>query len=233
MTTGHTIQKILYRCPHCHQAFRIAETLIGRNVDCPRCGRPFRAEAPSALPIDESSLSPDDAGDLPEISAGMSEQEEVLLVRHPAMLRPHPLRFLVLLLLVGLGVAALVISLLWERGLVINNQPWLSANALQWTGLVLTLLGALWIGIWWVKTRTHELKVTSKRTIQRAGLIPRFTTEVQHDDVRNIQVDQNFYQRMVGVGDLAISSAGQSNLEIHIEGIPSPDHVARMIRELQ
>lgn len=233
MTTSHQIQKILYRCPHCSQAFRITETLIGRKVDCPHCGRPFRAEAPSALPIDEGSLSPEDAQDVPEISAGSSEDEEVVLVRHPSMLRAHPWRFLLLFLLVGLGVAALAISLFWERGLVINNQQWASPAVLQWAGLALTLLGAIWIGIWWLKTRMHELKVTSKRTIQRTGLISRFTTEVQHDDVRNIQVDQNFYQRLVGVGDLAVSSAGQSNLEIRINGIPGPDHVAKVIREMQ
>jgi len=233
MSTGHQIQKILYRCPHCSQLSRISETLLGRTVDCPQCGRPFRAEAPSAQPIDESTLSGEDAQSVPEIAAGSSDEEEVLLVRHPAMLRPHPFRFLLLLLFVGLGAAALVSSLFWEQGLVLNNQEWLSPMALQWVGLALMLVGSLWLGVWWLQTRTQELKVTSKRTIQRSGLISRFTSEVQHDDVRNIQVDQNFYQRLVGVGDLAISSAGQSNLEIKITGISRPDQVAKVIREMQ
>lgn len=233
MSTSHQTQKILYRCPHCSQLARISESLIGRTIDCPQCQRPFRAEAPSAMPIDESTLTAEDAQSVPEIAVGSSDEEEVLLVRHPAMLRAHPFRFLLLLLLVGLGTAALVSSLFWEQGLVFNGREWLSPTVLQWAGLVLMLVGALWLGSWWLRTRMDELKVTSKRTIQRSGLVSRFTTEVQHDDVRNIQVDQGFYQRLVGVGDLAISSAGQSNLEIRIAGISQPDQVAKVIRDMQ
>jgi len=233
MSTSHQAQKILYRCPHCSQLARISETLVGRTVDCPQCGRPFRAEAPSAMPIDESTLAAEDALAVPEIAAGSSDDEEVLLVRHPAMLRPHPFRFLLLLLLLGLGTAALASSLFWEQGLVFNGRQWLMPTVLQWAGLVLMLVGALWLFGWWLQTRTDELKVTSKRTIQRSGLVSRFTTEVQHDDVRNIQVDQGFYQRLVGVGNLAVSSAGQSNLEIRILGISRPDQVAKVIRDMQ
>jgi len=56
---------------------------------------------------------------------------------------------------------------------------------------------------------------------------------VRHDDVRNIQVNQNIYQRAVGTGDIAISSAGQDNLEIDVDSIPQPEELATTVRDLQ
>ena len=58
-------------------------------------------------------------------------------------------------------------------------------------------------------------------------------TEVRHEDVRNLQVQQGVLQRMMDVGGLAISSSAQEGVEIAVRDIRDPDGLAAMIRGLQ
>jgi uncharacterized membrane protein YdbT with pleckstrin-like domain len=64
-------------------------------------------------------------------------------------------------------------------------------------------------------------------------ILSKSTNEVRHKDVRNIQVEQTILQRLFGVGTIAISSAGQSGMEIEVSGIPGPQKMADMIRKYQ
>jgi uncharacterized membrane protein YdbT with pleckstrin-like domain len=54
-------------------------------------------------------------------------------------------------------------------------------------------------------------------------------TEVWHQDIRNVQLNQSFFQRIFDVGSIGISSAGQSGLEISVTGMPNPDQVKALI----
>ena len=94
-------------------------------------------------------------------------------------------------------------------------------------------LGLIILFVIWLQCHSTQLIVTTRRSTLRKGLFAKQTTEVLHRDVRNLQVDQSFLQRMVGIGRLSISSAGQSDLEISIEGIHDPDGIARTIRQYQ
>ncbi len=78
-----------------------------------------------------------------------------------------------------------------------------------------------------------ELTLTDERTILRKGLLSKRTNEVRHEDVRNIQVTQSFVQRMLGVGRIAISSAGQDTIEIDMDGVRDPQAIANLIRVRQ
>jgi uncharacterized membrane protein YdbT with pleckstrin-like domain len=57
----------------------------------------------------------------------------------------------------------------------------------------------------------------------REGLISKRTNEIRHSDVRNIQVTQGFFDRIFGVGTIAISSAAQSEVEISFSGLAHPE----------
>ena len=102
---------------------------------------------------------------------------------------------------------------------------------------VLCLIAAAWGGAflaaWWIRLQFRVLRITEKRTLFRKGIFSKATNEVQHDDVRNIQMDQTFFQRLVGVGDLAISSSGQDDMEIDVRGISRPEEVVQLIRRYQ
>lgn len=210
-----------YRCPHCGETIRIADEVMGQVVDCPVCESPFKVEVPSAQPVDASALAD---SELPEIDHPERSEGELTSV-HPAMFRTNPIAFIGYWTILIVGLAAIVLAM-W-------NYEFISQTLQIVAGSVLALVGAILLGRWWLETMYTELTVTSKRTVLRKGIIAKQTTEVQHDDVRNIQVDQNVYERLAGVGDLAISSSGQDELEIHVHGIPRPNEVAEIIRDMQ
>ena len=99
--------------------------------------------------------------------------------------------------------------------------------------LCLVGIGIIILFSWWLECRATLLIVTGQRTILRRGILSKRTNEVRHEDVRNIQVGQSFFQRMYGVGSIAISSAGQGEVEIEISGIGDPQQVADLIRAHQ
>ena len=164
-----------------------------------------------------------------------SEREEnVLRELHPAMFRRHPIRYIFYAAIVIVGTLGIVNTTLFNGDLIAAGG-WLTfTHWFQWViSVAITLAGLVLFLKWWLEVRYTTLIVTSKRTIMRKGIISRETSEVQHDDVRNIQVDQNMYERLAGVGDLAISSSGQDDLEIMCRGIVHPEEVAEVIRDLQ
>ena len=57
-------------------------------------------------------------------------------------------------------------------------------------------LGAIILLYWYIKCLCATLTVTNMKTILRKGLLSKYTTEVWHHDVRNVQIQQSFFQRM-------------------------------------
>lgn len=100
--------------------------------------------------------------------------------------------------------------------------------------LCLLLVAAFGLGLliflfWWLKCMGSTLIVTDKKTTLRTGILSKNITEVYHEDVRSIQVNQSLFQRIFGVGSIGISSAGQSGIEIAAQGIPDPNKVREII----
>lgn len=92
-------------------------------------------------------------------------------------------------------------------------------------------LGLIILLVWWIRCLDVTLEVTEKRTILRKGILSRYVTEVMHSNVRNVQIGQSVLQRLFGVGYIGISSAGQSGIEIEVNGIADPGEVKRIIDE--
>lgn len=236
-----TSQAILYRCPHCQHAIEIDHALIGDTIRCPNeeCGRPFDIEPPDASVITDSQLGNEPVIDMrtdpdnPESDGIGNAAEKILETVHPSMFRARPLKFIGLFAALAFGVIGLGTWLISEAGLVLGGTTWLTPTPLLWVSLLLTILGGGWLFMWWLQTIYVTLQVTTVRTLVKRGIIARETSEVRHTDVRNIQVDQNIFERIVGVGDIAISSSGQDDLEIDVDGIPNPNRVADRVREMQ
>lgn len=212
------VEQITYQCPACQSKIDIATPLVGKIVECPKCSIPFRAEEPLAKPI----LQSDAAGAKSQYSIDKPSDDETLLKEiHPAMLRRHPIQFVVLvvvgLVAIGFGVSA------------ITRQDW--TIALTCLCAIIAIAG-YW-GYWWLEVVATTLRITNKRTTLRHGIISKQTSEVQHDDVRNLQVNQNAFERILGIGDLAISSSGQDDLEVYVKGIPDPKDAADLVRRMQ
>ncbi|QDU45733.1 Bacterial membrane flanked domain protein [Symmachiella dynata] len=90
-------------------------------------------------------------------------------------------------------------------------------------------IGLVMLLIWYFQSIGTTLIITEERTTLRRGVFSKYTNEVTHDNVRNVQIAQTFLQRIMGVGNVGISSAGQSGVEIFVRGIPDPERVREII----
>jgi uncharacterized membrane protein YdbT with pleckstrin-like domain len=97
--------------------------------------------------------------------------------------------------------------------------------------LCLVVVGIVILLVWWIRSRGTVLTVTNERTILRTGILSKSLNEVWHRDVRNVVLEQKPMQRLFDVGRIAVSSAGQDDVEISVDGIPFPGEVKRIIDE--
>ena len=209
---------ITYRCPNCQATIDISTPMIGDTVECPSCSVPFEAVVPEGEPL----LNGETVGEEAEYSIRKpTDDESVIAEVHPAMFRKHPIQFVLLTLLA-------LISMFYGAAYLYDG-----AVTMGTTCFVVVLVVAGYFGYWWLEIIATKLTVTNKRTTLRHGIIAKKTSEVQHDDIRNLQVDQNALERILGIGDIAISSSGQDDLEVVAQAIPSPNDVADLIRRMQ
>lgn len=115
-----------------------------------------------------------------------------------------------------------------------SENPSMFRNHPIWFVVSILLIAAFGVGLlilipWFIESKSKLLTITNKRAILRKGILSKSTTEVWHDNVRNVQLSQSFLQRILGVGKLGISSAGQSGMEIEINGIPDPEQAKSII----
>jgi membrane protein YdbS with pleckstrin-like domain len=218
---------LVYQCPFCQGRVEVAQELAGKTVNCPNpsCGQAFQAAVPVAQPAMDSEGMPQAPRD-PEAMMRAATDEHELKILHPTMVRAHPLQFVFCLLLIVCGLSVTAVPSVIEHAFAV-------AQLSRVVGVGLALLGVAYLLLWWVGTLATTFTITNKRTILRRGIIARSTTEVRHDDVRNLQVHQGILQRILDVGAVAISSAGQDELEIYVRDIADPDGIAELIRKLQ
>jgi len=208
-----TAAMLTKKCDNCDRPIQAPDDAAGKKVKCPHCGDinlfPGGGEARAAAGL---------AGPSGAKAATGNETEKSVLKVRPAMFRARPTTFL------GLAVG-LVASV--AGGIYLLTS--MNSEVFGWAclGLAGVILGVF--GVWRIKNLGSSLEVTNKRTIERVGLFSRFTSEILHDDVRNVQITQSFLQRVLGVGQIGISSAAQDGLEISVKDIRNPDRIRETI----
>lgn len=178
-------------------------------IKCSECGREISDKA-AACPGCGAPILASGAPATP-IERG---PEETLLLVHRAIFRENPI---VLLVLIGIPLAV--------AGFALAQR---SEKAVLISGIGLSLVLGLFF-VMWLVSRAESLTVTNRRLIYRKGLLSKSTSEVLHHHIRNIQITQSFFERMMGVGKLGVSSAGQADFEIVFKGIRDPQRVKETI----
>jgi uncharacterized membrane protein YdbT with pleckstrin-like domain len=147
--------------------------------------------------------------------SGFSKSERVILSLQETMVRNNPVMFVFLLCLVFVPPAAAVVD------------P--AVHEFQVPIAVCSVMSSLCLLSWWLRCLGTKLVVTDRRTILRRGIFGKSTNEVMHIHVRNIRIRQSLFQRLTRVGEIGISSSGQADIEIFVEGIPNPYDVKSII----
>ncbi|XAL98575.1 PH domain-containing protein [Phycisphaeraceae bacterium D3-23] len=220
----------MFRCPHCDAENSVPLAGVGHAASCASCTLPFMASAPSAalLKRDGEQWVPA-AASLAEGNAPAgrrNDDEQSLLSVHPAIFREHPIQTLGLTLLIVGGLTMAI-----HFGTAESHSA--ADTALAVLGLVLAFPSLCILAIRFIGSRFESLTVTTQRSVWARGVINRQTSEVQHDDIRNIQVSQTIIERFVGAGTVAISSAGQGDMEIVVKGVPHPAVIVETVRTYQ
>ena len=92
-------------------------------------------------------------------------------------------------------------------------------------------IGALILLVWWIRCLGISLVVTDKRVTLRRGLLSKATNDVLIADIRNVKIEQSMWQRIFGVGKVAVSTSGQADMEIEVQGLPAPERVKAIIND--
>lgn len=227
------MQVLTTKCPYCHHEVDCTSEQLDGPVICPSCNKPFEMEMPTAVvtsvhQVDEKSADKNRMAGEPE--------ERTLVKVHPVVFRSRPIATLVVII-IGLAALSLMVMSLagmslagYSLGETMSLGP---ASLLTWLCAITLLVIGCVIGYWMLLSQFTTLTVTDDRTIYQEGIISRETSEVQHDDVRNIQLDQSFMQRLLRVGDVGISSSGQDDLEVVAKRLPNPGQIIDCIRKNQ
>lgn len=223
------MQVLSTQCPYCqHEVDTTIEHLDGPVV-CPACHKPFEMQMPTATVSAVHEIEDEEAAGL---SAMAEDPAERTLMRvHPVVLRARPFSSLIAFLVILAALAGLISPLLgWQTEGGGSLGP---LTVLSWVSLLALITAATVLGYWFLYSQFTTLTITDDRTIYREGIVSRETSEVQHDDVRNIQIDQSVIERLLGVGSIGISSSGQDDLEVVAKRLPDPELIIKTVRENQ
>jgi uncharacterized membrane protein YdbT with pleckstrin-like domain len=106
-----------------------------------------------------------------------------------------------------------------------------------WFILAVLLILAFGIGIivllyWYIKTRATALTVTENELMYERGILSKDRTSVSLKHVRSVHVTQGFINRILGVGTIQISTAGDEP-EFTIADMPDPHLIREAITKAQ
>jgi len=84
-----------------------------------------------------------------------------------------------------------------------------------------------------VKRKSLVLRVYSDRLNLEKGWLSKSILDIYIADIRTIEVRQSVWQRMINIGKLEVDTAGSTDDELVIDGIPNPIGVRNRIQELR
>lgn len=216
---------IRFNCDKCDMEIELDDEFAGTKHECLGCGDINRVPYLNQADHDLSSQTESGHIDTKKIDraaeAGFPPDfgpEVRILVMRRCWVRSRAIRFT----LVVLGLVCGLVGLVWVP---FSDQSWI------WYVLFVPMvIGTIGLMVWWWIDRLNaSLEITTKRTIMHHGIFSKSSSEVVHDNIRNIQIDQTFLQRLTNVGRIGISSSGQDGIELQVNHLKDPDNLRKII----
>ncbi|MEI7656560.1 MAG: PH domain-containing protein [Phycisphaerae bacterium] len=193
-------------CDRCRKPFAADGAMPGDKVACPSCGD---------VTVVKASAASD-----PAVAAGFPARdgpETELLRLSPVLFRSHPGRFAMLSLGIIGGVVAVVL------GLMKHSVP------LAAIGGGVAVACAIAFVVWKIFSLHDGLLITTRRVVDREGLLSKNTSEVMIKDIRQVVIQQSFFERLFNVGTISFSSSAGDGVEVSMEHVAKPEHVKRVV----
>ena len=204
---------MIIECPHCRQQFEVDQQLSGQHVNCPNCQKEFEAVNSRLFPCpDCCSLISKRATVCPKCGAPLSnglknvnseENNWNDLSAEREIETYHPSP----------------LNYLWSiiAGII----------------LLPVVIGVIILILILIEIKCTSYKLTSHRIIIRRGWISKVQNEIWIKDMRAVNLVQSIWQRIIGVGNIAIGTAASAGTEINIVGIANPTEVVSQINSLR
>ena len=142
---------------------------------------------------------------------------DLLYSENPKMPRNRPILFIFYIILnVGGLVAAFRLD---QQSLQIIGLG-------VWLGTIIMLL------VWYLQIKSIKLSVTNNDILVERGLLRKNRKELAIDKIRTIEVDQDFIDRICGVGMIKVFTAGDLP-EIIVPGLPNPNKIRDLVKQKQ
>ena len=243
------------RCPLCQNVQEISPSLSGMVLLCPQCQRHFFADpvpedeaegfracpfchervragatrcrwchgiitggmgaltsaASTASPSAASTASRAEAS--PSPGQGEEGEEEELFRAHPSWKR----------LLAPMSAALLVV------GVTIPFLRHLSLG--MYVVLAMLALCLYWFLANFGKIMTTTYVLSTHRLLVRTGFLVRQEVEVGMGDIRAVWLRQNFWEQLLGYGDVMVGTAATSGMEVTLEDVDKPQGLQAIFRE--
>jgi uncharacterized membrane protein YdbT with pleckstrin-like domain len=106
-----------------------------------------------------------------------------------------------------------------------------TADARLWTLLVIPAALALYLASKHMAKAYTQLTIENGRLRYESGMASKSTRTMDLSKLQDIRVDQTAMQRMMGIGNLSIESAGESG-QLVMLGVDNPQAVADRILDL-
>jgi len=138
-------------------------------------------------------------------------------------LRPHWIA------LVMPAIVTILVIVAWSLAVSYGPDTGAGRDVTFWGATAVAVFVLIWFPvrkfIAWV---TSYFVVTSDRVIHREGWIAKRSMEIPLEAINDVRFHQGVFERMIGAGDLIISSASEFGREVFGD-IRNPEHVQRTI----
>ena len=142
---------------------------------------------------------------------------DLLYSENPKMPRNKPFMFTLIIIL---NIAGLVAAIR------LDQQSFQIIGLVVWLGTVISLL------IWYMKIKSIKVSVTNNDILVERGLLRKNRKELAIDKIRTVEVDQDFIDRIFGVGMIKVFTAGDLP-EIVVPGLPDPNKIRDLVKQKQ
>ena len=99
-----------------------------------------------------------------------------------------------------------------------------------WMGLLIWAIGIALAAAWIDRLGKHYT-ITNKRITTELGIFSKDRSEIDITHVRNLQMKQSILQRLIGVGNVFISTAGMSDFEVVLKDVEDPTSLIALIKK--
>jgi uncharacterized membrane protein YdbT with pleckstrin-like domain len=85
----------------------------------------------------------------------------------------------------------------------------------------------------WIERTSHKLKITENKVIYEQGFFSKKVKEIKKSDIRSVEIDQSFIDRLLNIGTLKIATPATSGYEIVFFGLKNPKGVKSKVEKLK